>query len=136
MKGENMNSGKDVFEAFASGCLRLPEKTIHFSAVEWKAHPSFAGVFLKHLVVSTDTAGRFSYHLVRIDPDKAIGDHVHATQLETHEVMAGSGAATGEGKRMAYAPGVVAVFEAGSRHSVEAGADGLLLFAKFMPALC
>lgn len=34
--------------------------------------------------------GKFSYHLVRIAPDCSIGNHIHETQLETHEVYADS----------------------------------------------
>jgi Uncharacterized conserved protein, contains double-stranded beta-helix domain len=107
-----------------------------FTALPWRPHPAFAGVALKHLVVGEDSGGLFSYHLVRIDPGKAIGDHIHDPQLETHEVVAGRGVCLNGGERIEYAPGVISIFRPGTAHEVAAGEDGLLLFAKFIPPLC
>ena len=80
--------------------------------------------------------GAFSYHLVRIAPYKQIGDHIHETQLETHEVIAGEGICVNDGYSQRYAPGVIAILPARIHHEVQAGAQGLYLFAKFFPALC
>ncbi|MBQ2582208.1 MAG: cupin, partial [Ruminococcus sp.] len=99
-------------------------------------HPTFEGVELKHLLTAADTNGQFSYHLVRIAPNKSIGEHVHETQLETHEVIAGSGVCINEGLEIPYESGVMTVLKMGTPHSVNAGADGLYIFAKFIPALC
>lgn len=88
MNKEKIN---EVFEAFNKGCLIVPEKTINFEQVEWSKHPTFEGVELKHIIKGEQTDEKFSYHLVRIAPGKSIKNHIHQTQLETHEVIAGSG---------------------------------------------
>ena len=128
--------GNDLFETFDSGSLRLPEATAEFADIPWAKHPAFDGVALKHIVSAKDTAGQFSYHLVRIAPGKSIRNHIHETQLETHEVIAGSGVCINDGAAIPYEPGVISLMPAGIPHEVNAGADGLFLFAKFMPALC
>ena len=79
---------------------------------------------------------KFSYHLVRIAPNKSIGEHIHKEQLETHEVIAGSGVCINEGLEIPYESGTMTVLKMGTPHSVNAGADGLYIFAKFIPALC
>lgn len=128
--------GNDLFETFDNGSLRLPKSTTEFADIPWAKHPAFDGVELKHIVSAKDTAGQFSYHLVRIAPGKSIGNHIHETQLETHEVIAGSGVCINDGVNIPYEPGVISVMPAGVPHEVNTNADGLFLFAKFMPALC
>ena len=96
----------------------------------------FEGVELKHILTAKDTDGAFSYHLVRIAPYKQIGDHIHETQLETHEVIAGDGVCVNGGYSQVYTPGVITILPAKVHHEVQAGAQGLYLFAKFFPALC
>ena len=126
----------EVFEKFNGGCMRLPERTVSFSEIGWNKHPVFEGVELKHIITSKDTDGRFSYHLVRIAPNKSIKNHIHETQLETHEVIAGKGVCVNDGKSLVYEPGVISIMPAKVPHEVNAGAEGLYLFAKFFPALC
>ena len=126
----------EVFEAFNNGTLRLPEQTVPFADIAWSKHPTFEGVELKHIVTSKDTHGAYSYHLVRIAPTTSIKNHIHETRLETHEVIAGSGTCINAGKALSYEPGVISIMPAGVPHEVNAGNDGLYLFAKFMPALC
>lgn len=89
----------------------------------------------KHIVTAKETDGQFSYHLVRIAPGKAIGNHIHQTQLETHEVIAGTGICVNNGAELSYEPGVITILPMGLPHEVKAGPDGLCLFAKFIPAL-
>ena len=125
-----------TFAEFDHGSLSLPGRTVDFSTLAWNPHPAFPGVALKHIVTAADCDGRFSYHLVRIEPGKAILDHVHDMQLETHEVVHGTGSCVNNGIQLSYRPGVVTILERGARHEVHAGEDGLLLFAKFIPALC
>lgn len=127
---------KEVFDAFNNGRLVIPEKTIMFEQIEWSKHPTFEGVELKHIVTGNDTEGQFSYHLVRIAPGKAIKNHIHETQLETHEVIAGSGICMNDEKELNYEAGLISIIPAKIPHEVVAGEDGLYLFAKFMPALC
>lgn len=127
---------KELFEAFNNGNLTVPGTIIRFDQIEWSRHPTFEGVELKHIVTSEETAGQFSYHLVRIAPGMAIKNHIHETQLETHEVIAGSGKCINAGEELDYNPGVISIIPARIPHEVMAGANGLYLFAKFMPALC
>lgn len=126
----------ETFEKFNTGCLKLPSGTIHFSDIAWSRHPVFEGVELKHILTSKETNGQYSYHLVRIAPGKSIKNHIHETQLETHEVIAGSGTCINDGTVLTYEPGVISILPAKVPHEVNAGEDGLYLFAKFFPALC
>ena len=126
----------NLFERFnTGGKLLLPTGGADFADISWSRHPIFVGVELKHLITSMDTNGRFSYHLVRIAPNKSIGDHIHKEQAETHEVIAGSGVCVNNGVRLEYEPGVVSIFPPNLPHEVHAGGNGLFLFAKFIPAL-
>ena len=127
---------KEVFEAFNIGNLSIPGKTINFDQIEWSKHPTFEGVELKHIITGKETEGRFSYHLVRIAPGKAIKNHIHETQLETHEVIAGAGVCINDGDELKYEVGVISIIPEKIPHEVQAGDDGLYLFARFMPALC
>ena len=126
----------EVFEAFNNGKLEIPVKTIEFKDIPWSAHPVFAGVELKHIVRAAETDGAYSFHLVRIAPECSIKDHIHDPQLETHEVIAGCGVCINDGTEIAYEPGVISIMPAKVPHQVNAGKDGLYLFAKFFPALC
>ena len=128
---------KNLFEKFnEGGKLLLPDATITFDAIPWSKHPAFEGVELKAIITSERTDGRFSYHLVRIAPNKKIGNHIHEKQLETHEVISGTGVCINDGVGLTYETGVISIFPVGVPHEVVAGDDGLCLFAKFMPALC
>ena len=126
----------NVFESFNEGTMKLPDKDVNFIDIPWSKHPTFEGVELKHIVTSKDTNGQFSYHLVRIAPNKSIKNHIHENQLETHEVIAGQGICINAGVKLSYEPGVISIMPAKVPHEVNAGKDGLYLFAKFIPALC
>ncbi|MDO4302892.1 MAG: cupin domain-containing protein [Bacillota bacterium] len=126
----------DTFELFNNGKLLLPEKEVDFAEIGWSKHPTFEGVELKHILTAKDTDGKFSYHLVRIAPGRSIGNHIHETQLETHEVIKGCGKYVNAGRTIPYEPGTISIMQAGAPHEVTADSDGLYLFAKFMPALC
>ena len=128
---------KNLFEKFnEGGKLLLPGATITFDAIPWSKHPTFKGVELKYIITSERTDGQFSYHLVRIAPNKKIGNHIHEKQLETHEVISGTGVCVNDGVELPYEAGIISIFPVGVPHEVIAGDDGLCLFAKFMPALC
>lgn len=127
---------QNLFEQFNhAGKLILPNTEISFADIPWSKHPTFEGVELKHIVTSEQTGGQFSYHLVRIAPNKKIGNHVHKTQLETHEVISGHGVCNNEGAEIKYEPGVISILPMNIPHEVTAGNEGLYIFAKFMPAL-
>lgn len=125
-----------LFESFNNGSLKLPTTTAEFANIPWSKHPTFDGVELKHIVTAEETDGQFSYHLVRIAPNKSIENHIHETQLETHEVIAGSGVYINDGVTIPYETGTISIMPIGIPHEVNAGKDGLYLFAKFIPALC
>lgn len=125
-----------LFEAFNKGYLKLPSTTVEFASIPWSKHPVFDGVELKHIITAKDTSGQFSYHLVRIAPYKSIKNHIHETQLETHEVISGSGICINDGVSISYEAGTVSIMPSGIPHEVNAGKDGLYIFAKFFPALC
>ena len=128
---------KNLFEKFnEGGKLLLPDATVTFDVIPWSKHPAFEGVELKHIITSERTNGQFSYHLVRIAPNKEIGNHIHEKQLETHEVISGTGVCVNDGVELPYETGIISIFPVGVPHEVIAGGDGLCLFAKFMPALC
>ena len=128
---------KNLFEKFnEGGKLLLPDATVTFDAIPWSKHPASPGVELKHIITSERTDGQFSYHLVKIAPNKKIGNHIHEKQLETHEVISGTGVCVNDGVELPYETGVISIFPIGVPHEVIAGDDGLCLFAKFMPALC
>lgn len=125
----------ETFLTFNNGLLAVPNYTKTFSDIPWTQHPAFDGVELKHIVTAQDTDGQFSYHLVRIAPNKSILNHIHEKQLETHEVIGGSGTCVNAGQIISYQPGTLSIMPAGIEHEITAGDDGLYLFAKFFPAL-
>ncbi len=128
---------KNLFEKFSEGGkLLLPDATVTFDAIPWTKHSASPGVELKHIITSERTDGQFSYHLVRIAPNKKIDNHIHEKQLETHEVISGTGVCVNDGVELPYEAGVISIFPIGVPHEVNAGDDGLCLFAKFVPALC
>lgn len=73
---------------------------------------------------------------MRIALGYSIGNHTHETQLETHEVIKGSGRCVNVGSTIPYDAGTISIMQAGVPHEVNAGSEGFNLFAKFMPALC
>ena len=98
---------KNLFEKFnEGGKLLLKDATVTFDAIPWSKHPAFEGVELKHIITSERTDGQFSYHLVRIAPNKKIGSHIHEKQLETHEVISGTGVCVNDGVELPYETGV------------------------------
>ena len=128
---------RNLFEKFnEGGKLLLPDATVAFDAIPWSKHPTFEGVELKHIITSEKTDGQFSFHLVRIAPNKKIGNHIHEKQLETHEVISGAGVCVNNGTKLPYEAGIISIFPVGVSHEVIAGEDGLYLLAKFMPAFC
>lgn len=117
------------------GLVFWPYNVKDVELLEWHPHAKFAGVRLKHLVSSEQTGGRFSCHLVEIQPDKVLGLHQHEAQWELHEVVCGQGQCRLGDEQIRYGPGVTTVIPQGMEHSIEAGAGGLFLMAKFIPAL-
>ena len=112
------------------------ETTKNLTDLPWNAHPKFEGVELKHLIMAKESQDLFSYHLVRILPYKKIGYHNHHDQIETHEVISGSGICILDGQEYPYKPGCITIFPQKINHEIRATAEGLVLLAKFFPARC
>lgn len=123
-----------TFDAFNKGTLALPTQNIPLENYEWKKHPKFEGVELKCILSTQETNGAFSFHLVHIAPHKMIDFHIHPDEVETHEVIAGSGYCINDGITLEYTPGTLSIFPKGISHKVVAGEEGLYLFAKFFSA--
>ncbi|MEZ7197077.1 cupin domain-containing protein [Pseudodesulfovibrio karagichevae] len=124
-----------LFNEFDTGTVTGTKTKIDAADLPWHQHPTFAGVALKHLLTGAETGGAFSAHLVQLEPGAEIGDHVHETSWELHEVASGSGECLLEGQAIPYEPGRVAVMPLKAPHRVKAGEHGLCLLAKFVPAL-
>ena len=119
----------------ANGTVHYPERTVILSEKEWKQHPEFSGVYLKHLITGQDTGGVFSSHLVKIDPHCILDTHCHADRMELHEVLEGKGECRLMDQSFVYHFGKSALIPKEVMHSVHAGERGLTLIAKFFPAL-
>ena len=123
---------KDLFQQFESGILAESGKQMDIGLCPWNEHKNFAGVSLKNIVTTAQTAGLFTCHLVRIKPNHKIGMHTHPNSIELHEVIKGSGTCQTETGEVHYAPGVMAIIPNNEQHEVRAGEEGLYLFAKFI----
>lgn len=122
----------NAFKQFDNGKLVIGRQAHDLAAIPWTQHKDFPGVYLKSVVPADKTGGRFSCHMVKIDPRHKIGMHSHMASIELHEVVAGRGKCVNGGVETDYFPGCVAVLDANSQHEVVAGDEGLFLFAKFI----
>lgn len=123
---------EDLFQQFEHGTLVHGGQQTQLEPVAWNRHKDFAGVFLKNVVTAAHTNGLFTCHLVRIDPGCTIGLHTHPTSIEIHEVLRGNGVCLTDEGKISYTPGTIAILAHNAPHEVQAGSDGLCLFAKFI----
>lgn len=119
----------------AGGTIHYLGRSVNVPELEWTEHPSYSGVYLKHMIKGADTGGLFSSHMVRIDPLCHIETHCHENQVELHEIIGGNGQCRLSEETFEYHPGETAVIPRGVSHRVWAGKKGLILIAKFFPAL-
>ncbi|WDP93315.1 MAG: cupin domain-containing protein [Desulfobacter sp.] len=119
----------------ANGTVHYVAGQVNIADVPWLKHPQFDGVYLKHLIKGDETCGIFSSHIVKIDPNQCLKTHCHKDQVELHEVLDGSGIYGIAGQEHDYHPGKIALIPKGEDHMVLAGENGLILLAKFFPAL-
>ncbi|HOJ78159.1 MAG TPA: cupin domain-containing protein [Bacillota bacterium] len=127
--------GQLLANQFESGNVNLENQTVKIGSLAWQEHPKFKGVSLKTLVKGEATNGLVSCHLVRILPGHEIGEHLHEGRIELHEIVAGAGNCILGGQTIRYQPGEVTVIPADLIHRVVAGEPGLIILAKFLPAL-
>jgi mannose-6-phosphate isomerase-like protein (cupin superfamily) len=120
---------------FANGAINYRDRIESAAQIEWTQHPKFKGVYLKHLITGSDTEGHLSCHLVKVDPGCALLDHIHDPQWELHEVVEGEGVCMLDQREVRYYPGQMALIPQGTHHQVVASEKGLILLAKFFPAL-
>lgn len=125
----------DLIQHFDRGNLYIPGENTENNVGEWASHAKFKGVYLKNLITGANTGGTFSTHLVRVEGNCEIGEHIHEGKTELHEVVEGNGICTIGEKDYVYNPGDSAVILHDIKHKVVAGESGLFLLAKFIPAL-
>ena len=80
-----------TYSMVEQGEIFYQNKKILAKEIAWSAHPTFKGVYLKHLVKGEDTDGKFSCHLVKVEAGCQIGSHIHEGKWELHEVLEGIG---------------------------------------------
>ncbi len=124
-----------ISEKFESGMVSHIDMDIITSELAWNSHPTFRGVYLKHLITGSQTNGTLSCHLVKIEPNCSIGNHIHEGKLEVHEVIQGKGHCHIDNRETPYKTGSIALIPADTNHEVTAGEEGLFILAKFSPAL-
>lgn len=126
---------EEISTLISNGFIEHLTDSTKCSDLSWNPHPAFEGVYLKHLITGSKTEGQLSCHMVRIDPLCKLETHIHENQWELHEVIKGAGEAQMGEKSINYHPGRSAVIPKGKAHSVKAGNEGLILLAKFFPAI-
>ncbi|MFH0834104.1 MAG: cupin domain-containing protein [Patescibacteria group bacterium] len=122
----------DVFE---NGKIIIGESEISVSEIQWQPHPKFEGVWMKHLIKGDKTGEQISSHIVKFEPGKLIDTHAHTENLEVQEVISGTAKGIIGAKEINYQPGTILVIPAGIPHKVVAGSEGVVILAKFTPAL-
>jgi quercetin dioxygenase-like cupin family protein len=126
---------KSIALCIENGTVTCKEREYDVCECPWSEHPKFKGVYLKHLVKGTDTNGMLSSHMVKVDPCAVLEEHIHDSQWELHEVIDGEGVFLLGTMETPYYPGRMAIIPKGVRHKVTAGNSGLVMLAKFFPAL-
>ncbi|RQW81340.1 MAG: cupin domain-containing protein [Geobacter sp.] len=126
---------RELAANMANGSTTYKDRDEEVGTIPWNEHPKFKGVFLKHIVKGIDTEGMLSCHMVRIESNAVLENHIHENQWELHEVIEGEARFVLESKETVYCPGRIGIIPKGTKHKVVAGKNGLILLAKFFPAL-
>lgn len=126
---------KEIVACIANSITTYVDRDDAAGKIPWNQHPKFKGVYLKHLIKGADTDGKLSCHMVKIDPNAILEEHIHENQWELHEVIEGEGQFLLDAKQTRYYPGCMGIIPMGTNHKVVAGKTGLVLLAKFFPAL-
>lgn len=115
--------------------INFPDRTEDTENINWTDHPKFKGVRMKHIIKGESTEGMISCHIIQVMPDCCLELHTHENNLEMHEVMEGNGKCLIDGKEICYQNGIVAIIQKNTPHMVRAGEHGLIMMARFTPAL-
>ncbi|MBI9048146.1 MAG: cupin domain-containing protein [Anaerolineaceae bacterium] len=126
-----MNTGK----AFENGFVITKDEITKAEQIDFTPHAKFKGVYLKHLVTGAMTGQQVSSHLVKVEPNCVLDNHIHENNLEIHEVIAGSAKAIVGNQEVDYLPGTIGILPAGVPHRIVASDEGVYILAKFTPAL-
>jgi len=126
-----LNIRKNIETSIAS----VLKKNIAISNIKWNMHQSYKGVYLKHIIDGSITNNKISIHLVKVEPECKIENHIHKGKLEIHEVLEGNGNCIVENKKIEYYPGKINIIQENINHMVKAGKDTLYLLAVFTPSL-
>jgi quercetin dioxygenase-like cupin family protein len=125
----------EIAACMTNGSVTYMDRDDAIGEIPWDQHPKFEGVYMKHIIKGTDTEGLLSCHMVKIDPNAVLEEHAHENQWELHEVIEGEGRFILKSKETPYHPGQMGIIPKGTNHKVIAGKRGLILLAKFFPAL-
>lgn len=125
----------ETVKELSGGRIVYTDKELNVTELDWNPHPSFTGVFLKHLVKGDSSGGKFSCHLIRIKDGFEIGEHIHNDKWEFINIVGGVGKGEIAGKEIVCEPGVSMVVPENVKHRIEAGSGDVYLLAKFIPAL-
>lgn len=111
------------------------EEVIEGNSIKFKPHTKFKGVYMMDLVTGNMTEGRLSCHLVKIDCNTILENHIHENNLEIHQVISGKGSCIIGDNLINYTSGAIGIIPQNIRHEVVAGNEGLYILANFIPAL-
>ena len=117
---------REIGACLANGSVTYMDREDGTGVIPWNQHAKFKGVYLKHIIKGADTDGMLSCHLVKIDPDAVLEEHIHESQWELHEVIEGEGKFILESKETPYHPGRMGIIPKGAKHKVVAGKSGLV----------
>ena len=132
---ESATKENAFLEKVLSGNIYFIDKQAKINTLTWNPHPTYKGVYLKHLIIGENTGNQLSCHIVKVEPNCILDTHQHDGKIEIHEVIDGSGQMFLDKQEIGYTVGQICVIPANTPHKVIAGKDGLILFAKFTPAL-
>jgi len=124
-----------ISEMFEQGVVIFPRLEIEAADKPWYSPPGWKGVYLKDLVTGKETDGKFSYHIVKIEPNCEVTDHDHETQWEWNVILNGTGVFLLDDTEITAKPGQTFATPPGIHHTVSAGDEELSLLAHFIPAL-
>ncbi len=139
ISGQNISYRENYMNEFTN-CLEkaavlINDEKQNIGGLEWHKHPSFKGVYLKHIIKGESTDNRLSIHLVKIEKNCEIGRHIHDKKLEVHTVICGRGSLIMDGRTTEYYPGVCSLIPDNLFHTVRAFDEDMYILAKFTGAL-